>query len=267
MAAASLQEDGTQRNGAPARLALVTGSLHRIGAAIAAQLAQDGYALALHCRSDGAADAELTASLTAQSIEYAIFRADLSKAGAADQLFDAVNAHFGRAPTLIVNNAALFEDGGIDTLDEAAMTRALAVNLVAPSLLTQRLVASSKQTGQSGAVVNILDQRVLNPVPDQLAYSIAKQALWQATRTLARASAPHVRVNAVAPGLTLPAPDYEDGRMERMAALMPLATLARPEDIAEAVAYLSHARAVTGQTIFVDAGASLTGYDRDFAFL
>jgi len=248
-------------------LALVTGGLHRLGAAIAARLARGGYALALHCRSDSPPDPALTATLAETGVDHALFRADLGTAGEAERLFDAVVAHFGRAPTVVVNNAALFADSDIDSLDRAGLDQALALNLTAPILLVQRLAAHHRAAGTRGAAVNILDQRVINPVPDQIAYSIAKQGLWQATRTLARAAAPHVRVNAVAPGLTLPTDSYEDGRMERMAALMPLGALPTPAEIADAVAWLAGAGSVTGQTIFVDGGAALTGYERDFAYL
>ncbi|QJQ31644.1 SDR family oxidoreductase [Sphingomonas lacunae] len=251
----------------PLPLALVTGGLHRLGAAIAARLAKGGYALALHCRSDNPPEPSLVEALATTGVAHQQFRADLSRAGEAEQLFDTVVQHFGRTPDLLVNNAALFADSTIDSLDRAAMDSALALNLTAPVLLVQRLAAHHQAAGTRGAAVNILDQRVINPVPDQIAYSIAKQGLWQATRTLARAAAPHVRVNGVAPGLTLPTDTYEDGRMERMAALMPLGSLATPDEIADAVAWLAGAGNVTGQTIFVDGGASLTGYDRDFAYL
>jgi NAD(P)-dependent dehydrogenase (short-subunit alcohol dehydrogenase family) len=247
----------------PRPLALVTGGLHRVGAAIAARLARAGYDLALHRRREGEADADLVTAITAAGVDHAIFSADLGTTGAAEHLFAEVAAHFGRAPALIVNNASLFAEGDIGALKGAELDSALAVNLSAPVLLTQALFAH----GGVGSVVNILDQRVRNPVPDQIAYTLSKQALWQATRTLALACAPRIRVNAVAPGLTLPTPDYEDGRMERMASLMPLSRLPTPADIADAVLYLAQARSVTGQTLFVDGGANLTAYARDFAHL
>jgi NAD(P)-dependent dehydrogenase (short-subunit alcohol dehydrogenase family) len=237
--------------------------LHRVGAAIAAALAGAGYDLALHRRREGEPDADLAAAIADSGIVHAIFSADLGETGAAETLFANVTRQFGRPPALIVNNASLFAEDGITALDGATLDAALSVNLRTPVLLAQALFAS----GGTGAVINILDQRVINPVPDQIAYTIAKQALWQATRTLAVACAPHVRVNAVAPGLTLPTPDYEDGRMERMAGLMPLQRLAAPQDIADAVLFLARAESVTGQTIFVDAGANLRGFDRDFAHL
>lgn len=244
-------------------LALVTGGLHRVGAAIAARLAGAGYDLALHRRTGGEPDADLVEAVAAAGIEYRIFSADLGHHGAAAGLFGEVALQFGRVPTLIINNASSFVGGGIDELSEGVLADALAVNVTAPAVLTRALYRS----GAIGTVVNILDQRVRNPVPDQITYSIAKQALWQATRTLALACAPRVRVNAVAPGLTLPAPGYEGGRMERMAALMPLERLAKPKHIADAVLFLAQAQSITGQTIFVDAGANLKSFERDFAHL
>lgn len=247
----------------PRPLALVTGGLHRVGAAIAARLARAGYDVALHRRSAGDPDAELVEAIATAGIEHRIFSADLGNLGAAKGLFGEVVARFNRVPTLIVNNASIFLEGDLKTLADVDVEAAMTVNLTAPVTLTQALFAH----GGVGAVVNILDQRVRNPVPDQIAYTLSKQALWQATRTLALACAPRIRVNAVAPGLTLPAPGYEAGRMERMADLMPLGRLPTPADIAEAVLYLAKAESVTGQTLFVDGGANLTAYARDFAHL
>jgi NAD(P)-dependent dehydrogenase (short-subunit alcohol dehydrogenase family) len=244
-------------------LALVTGGLHRIGAAIAARLAEAGYDLALHRRKDGEPDANLVRAIAAAGINHSIFSADLGQSGAAEALFADVTRHFGRAPALIVNNASLFAEGGIGTLDRTELNAALAVNLTAPVLLTQALYA----IGSQGAVINILDQRIRNPVPDQIGYTLSKQALSEATRTLAMACAPRVRVNAVAPGLTLSAPGYEAGRMERMAVLMPLERLATPQYVADAVLFLAQTDSITGQTIFVDGGANLKSFDRDFAYL
>ncbi len=253
-----------------APLALVTGGLHRIGAAIAARLAADGYRLALHCRSDAEPEPALAVALATAGTSWTVLRADLSQPGAADALFDAATAHFGAAPAVLVNNASLFAEDTLWTLDEAQQAAYLAVNLSAPVRLARRIGMAALARGapsKSASVVNILDQRIRNPVPDQIGYTVSKQALWQATRTLAVAMAPQVRVNAVAPGLTLPTADYEPGQMEQLAATMPLARLPTPADIAAAVAYLVAASSVTGQTLFVDGGAALRSFDRDFAYI
>lgn len=254
-------------------LALVTGGLHRIGASIAAALARAGYDLALHKRTPAEPDPALVAAIAESAVTHRLFRQDLAQGGAATSLFEEVTAVFGRAPHLIVNNASRFTESDLESLDEGELTATLAVNLTVPVMLTRALLATVRQDGarqdsaQSDAqpcVINILDQRVINPVPDQFAYTIAKQALWQATRTMAIAAAPHVRVNAVAPGLTLPTEEYAPGQMERLSTAMPLRTLPTPEAIADAALYLAHAAHVTGQTIFVDGGANLRSYERDF---
>ncbi|MEK6542240.1 MAG: SDR family oxidoreductase [Pseudomonadota bacterium] len=244
-------------------LALVTGGMHRIGAVIAGRLADAGYDLALHCRTDNQPETPLAKVITRNGTSSHSFCADLSTAGSADGLFDAVIARFGRAPTLLINNASQFVTSSAAVPDAPRLVDAMMVNMIAPIQLAKRLAAQ----GNAGCIINILDQRIRNPVPDQFDYTLTKQALWQATRTMAFALAPNIRVNAVAPGLTLPTADYAQGQMARVAAMMPLARLATPSDIADAVLYLVGAAAVSGQTIFVDGGANLRSFDRDFAYL
>jgi NAD(P)-dependent dehydrogenase (short-subunit alcohol dehydrogenase family) len=245
-------------------LALITGGLHRIGAAMAIRLADAGYALALHSRSGGTPDAALSAALEKNGTDWAECSADLSQPGAACTLFDTIVARFGRAPTLLINNASMFGAGAMAQADEASLHTHLATNLVAPTLLAQAVAQAARAANHPCIILNILDQRVRNPVADQFAYTLSKQALSEGTRTMAIALAPHARVNAIAPGLTLPTDEYAPGQMERIAQLMPLGRLPTPDDIADAALYLIGARAVTGQTIFVDGGANLKSFDRDF---
>jgi NAD(P)-dependent dehydrogenase (short-subunit alcohol dehydrogenase family) len=247
------------------KLALVTGGLHRVGAAIAARLAREGYALALHKRSEAAADTVLAEALAETGAEHRSFAADLADPAAVDALIPAVTEAFGRAPDLLVNNAALFAEGEWPDLSAAALAEMMQVNLSAPVMLAKALVAASD--GARPAIVNIVDQRVAQPVPDQIAYSLSKSALWQATPTLAVAFGNRARVNAVAPGLTMATDDYSDAQVERLAKLMPLGALPIPAQIADAVVYLARAEAVTGQTIFVDGGAHLAPMGRDFVAL
>ncbi len=247
-------------------LALVTGGLHRVGAAIASRLAREGYDLALHGRSDGTPDAALMDALAANGAEHALFLADLSDPAAVSALVPEVAARFGRAPDLLVNNASLFGQGGWEALTPESLTAHMQVNCLAPVRLAKAIVEAAPPDVMP-AIVNILDQRVLNPPADQTAYTLSKQALWQATRTLAVAFGARARVNAVAPGMTLPTQDFTEGQMDRLAADMPLKRLPTPEQIADAVAYLAGAEATSGQTIFVDGGAHLTAYPRDFMFM
>lgn len=244
-------------------LALVTGGLHRVGAAIAAQLAAGGYDLALHAHRIGDPDPALAEAIRANNVESAVFAADLAVAGEVESLIEKVTAHFGRAPDALVNSASIISEGKWADLGRDELARHLDVNFVAPMLLIQGF-ARALGGGRPGAVVNIIDQRVANPPVDQAAYTASKLALNAVTRVMARAFAPSIRINAVAPGNTLPADGYQEAQWQRLADAMPLERNSAPEDIAEAVAYLLAAPSITGQTLFVDGGANLESYERDF---
>ena len=240
------------------KLALVTGGHRRLGAAISARLARDGWTLALHGAHDATPDADLAAVLG----DWHGFVADLSNAEAVDRLIPQVVDHFGAPPMLLVNNASMFEADSAPA-SPASIATHHAVNVAAPVALALAMATA----GAKGSIVNILDQRIRNPNRDQLSYTLSKTALAGQTTTLAISLAPKLRVNAVAPGLTMPTPDYSTTQVERCAAAMPLGLLPRPEDIADAVLFLANASAITGQTLFVDGGASLKSFDRDFLYI
>ena len=251
----------------PPPLALVTGGTRRIGAAIAARLAREGHALALHVREDPQVDPALAAVLAETGAEWAVFAADLADEAAVAGLLPAVTARFGRAPTVLVNCASLFTD---DDRTSATMARYLdhyRVNVAAPAVLAQGVATAAEAAGALAVVVNILDQRIAHPHGDQLSYSASKMALAELVRLQAVALAPHARVLGVAPGLTLETPDYDPAQLARLADAMPLRRHSRPEDIADAVAWCVRAGASTGQILFVDGGASLKSWDRDFVHL
>jgi NAD(P)-dependent dehydrogenase (short-subunit alcohol dehydrogenase family) len=249
-----------------APVALVTGGLQRLGAAIAARLADEGFALALHARTEGPLSPELAAAIARNGTEHRLFLADFSIGSDIAGLIDTVVEQMGQAPALLVNSAALISDDDFRTADFASHSLHLSINTIAPVLLAQRLAALA--TAEAPAViVNILDQRIRQPHGDQFSYSLTKLALAGATRLLAASVAPHARVVGVAPGLTLAGPEYEPAQLDELAGLMPLRRLPEPADIAEAVVYLYRARTVTGQILYVDGGASMRSFDRDFVFL
>jgi NAD(P)-dependent dehydrogenase (short-subunit alcohol dehydrogenase family) len=251
----------------PRPLALVTGGWRRIGGAIAERLAGAGYDLALHAHSAGSHDRGFADHLGGLGATVHPLAADLSDMAAVEALLPAAVAAAGRVPVLLVNCASVFHDDTALTLDSASLDLHFRVNCHAPLILTAALARALEECEQDGAVVQIVDQRVRNPVPDQIGYTLSKQALHASVRTMARALAPRVRVNAVAPGLTLPTDDYDPAQWDRLAALMPLGRLPGPHDIADAVLYLATSRATTGETMFVDAGANLESYRRDFLYL
>ncbi|WCT72559.1 SDR family oxidoreductase [Sphingomonas naphthae] len=247
-------------------LALVTGGTRRLGAAIAARLAGEGMSLALHYREHADPDAALAAAIAAHATDWAAFPADLADESDVEGLIPAIEAHFGRAPNVLVNSASLWTEDDLATADMASYALHFRVNAAAPTILATR-VAARASAAAPAVVVNILDQRIAHPHGDQPSYTLSKLALAEATRLLARTLAPHTRVLGVAPGLTIPTNEYVPGQMVRLAATMPLGRLASPEDIADAVAWAVRARSSTGQILFVDGGASLVSYDRDFVRL
>lgn len=246
------------------KLALVTGGCRRLGAAIAAALAEAGWALALHGRDDAIPDAALAGVLAARQTRWSGFAADLADSAAVTALIPSVTAHFGAAPALLVNNASIFGQDDWQTMDAATMASHYAVNTVAPALLARELLAAQPHDAPPVSIVNLLDQRIRHPHGEQFSYTASKLALAGVTEALARAMAPRARVNAVAPGLTLPTGDYDAAQVARLAASMPLQCLPTPADIAAAVLFLADSPAITGQTIFVDGGAQLISFDRDF---
>lgn len=247
-------------------LAIVTGGKRRLGAAIAARLARAGYALALVSHLDKEPEVSLLAVLTEHESNWQPFVYDLSDPAQAGLLIDAITAHFGRVPDLLVNNAAMFGHDDWESMSIDTLEAHFCLNLFTPLLLAQALVKAAGRELQP-AVVNILDQRVVNPHGDQLSYTLSKQALAASVRSLASAFGPRARVNAVAPGLVISTDDYSANQEQRLAGMMPLDTLPSPTGVADAVLYLAEAKEVTGQTIFVDGGAHLKSFDRDFMHL
>jgi NAD(P)-dependent dehydrogenase (short-subunit alcohol dehydrogenase family) len=231
--------------------ALVTGAARRIGRVLALTAARGGYDVIVHHR--GAADeAAETVRLVEHLGQAAIaVSADLADAEACRRLI----AEAPGAVTLLVNCASLFEDDRIDTFTAATWDAAQAANVRAPVLLAQALAAGL--AGGEGQIVNVIDQRVLRPTPQFFSYAVSKAALWAATQMMAQALAPAIRVNAIAPGPTLPSVYQSSAAFEAEAGAVPLGHGASPEEIGEALAYLIDARSVTGQMIAVDGGQHL----------
>lgn len=236
------------------RAALITGAGKRIGRAIALALAHDGYAVVLHANRSRAEAEKLAGEILAKGGTASVVLADLADSEAVRGLVPAVAA-FGPL-TLLVNNASQFDEDAIGSLERTRLEHTLAVNLTAPLLLAQDFAAQAPQDADA-CIVNIVDQRVLKPTPRFFSYTLSKSALADATVTLAQALAPKVRVNAVAPGPTLPSPRQTQAEFARQAASVPLKRGPSPEDIATAVVYLAGAKSVTGAIVPVDGGQHL----------
>jgi pteridine reductase len=249
-----------------APLAIVTGGKRRLGAEIAARLAKAGYALALVSHLDKEPEQALLDILKEQQSDWHCFTIDLGDADNAAPLIDMVSAHFGRTPDLLVNNAAMFGQDDWESMNAATLDAHFRLNLFTPLLLAQALVKTAGPEKQP-AIVNIIDQRVVNPHRDQTSYTLSKQALGASVRSMAASFGSRARVNSVAPGLVIATDDYDAAQEQRLAAMMPLGALPSPSGVADAVLYLAQASDVTGQIIFVDGGAHLKSFDRDFMHL
>ncbi len=237
-------------------IALVTGGARRIGLRIARHLAEAGFDIALHASAASRDAAKAEAGRLADfGIATHVVIADLADAEACSAVIPEARA---LGPLrLLVNNAAIFEDDRADALDLAIWDRHFAINLRAPVILSHAFAAQA-EFGHDAVIINLIDQRVLRPTPQFFSYTLAKSALWTATRTMAQAFAEKgIRVNAVGPGPVLPnARDGDAGFIKEVEGV-PLHRAVDPDEIAAAVLYLESARGVTGQMIAVDAGQHL----------
>lgn len=239
----------------PARsgAALVTGGAKRIGRAICLELARAGFDVAIHYRSSAPEAEAVAGEVRAMGRRAAILDADLADVVAAHGLVGRAAEALGPLAVL-VNNASVFADDRLDTITGDSWSTHLDANLRAPVLLAQ---VFARQAPEGAAIVNILDQRVLKPDPRFFSYGLSKAALWHATRTMAQALAPRIRVNGVGPGPTLPSVHQTPEEFAAEAAAVPLARRSTPEAVAAAVRWLVDAELVTGQMIAVDGGQHL----------
>jgi NAD(P)-dependent dehydrogenase (short-subunit alcohol dehydrogenase family) len=243
-------------------VALITGAARRLGRDIALELAAHGWDVALHYHRSQTEAERTAAQLRGHGAAVQTFSADLADEAACRALVPAVIAHFGRLQA-VVNNASLFEHDDVSSFGHAAMERHWRCN-VAPAVLLARSLHS---LGGTGCVVNLLDQKLWNPNPDHLSYTLSKAALEVATTLLAQALAPRLRVCAVAPGITLPSGPMTEAEFEQARRMTPLERSSSGEDIARAVRFLLESPAITGTTLLVDGGQHLSHQPRDVVYL
>jgi len=235
--------------------ALVTGGARRIGRALAQACAASGYDVAIHVRSIGD-DAEGTAGeVRSAGRKAALLACDLRKESAVVALVGEAEAELGPI-TLLVNCASVFEEDAFASFNRASWDAHMETNLRAPLVLSQAF-ARRLAPDREGLIVNILDQRVWRPTPEFFSYSLSKAALWDATKMMAQALAPRIRVNAIGPGPTLQSIHQAPEDFAAEAAGTPLARPVPPTEVARALRYLIDAESVTGQMIAVDSGQHL----------
>ena len=234
---------------------LVTGAAKRLGRAIALDLANAGWDVAVHYNGS-TKDAEATANdIRALGRRVALLQADVSKE-------DETRALIGRATkglgpvTALINSASLFENDDWQSASRESWDKHMEVNLRAPFVLAQEFARALPEDAH-GAIVNIVDQRVLKPTPQFITYSLSKAGLYWLNTTLAQALAPRIRVNAIGPGPTMINARQAQADFDRQRKATVLGTGADPKDVCAAVRYLLTASVVTGQMIAVDGGQHL----------
>jgi NAD(P)-dependent dehydrogenase (short-subunit alcohol dehydrogenase family) len=235
--------------------ALVTGGARRIGRALAQACAAAGYDVAVHVRSAGD-DADAAAGeVRSAGRRAAILACDLRKESAVVALVGEAESELGPV-TLLVNCASVFEEDAFETLNRATWDAHMETNLRAPLVLSQAF-ARRLPADREGLIVNILDQRVWRSTPAFFSYSLSKLALWDATRMMAQALAPRIRVNGIGPGPTLQSVHQDPEAFAAEAAATLMRRPATPAEVAQALRYLIDAPSVTGQMIAVDSGQHL----------
>jgi len=247
----------------PARTgaALVTGGARRIGRAICLTLAEAGFDVAIHHHSSAGEAEALAQAIRSTGRRAATVCADLADEAAVKTLIPLAAEALGPLQVL-VNNASVFEDDRVGSLERATWDRHMETNLRAPIVLAESFAA---QAPSGAAIVNLLDQRVLKPDPRFVSYALSRNGLWWATRTLAQALAPRIRVNGVGPGPTLPSIHQSQADFDAEAQAVLLGRPGSPEAVADAVAWLVDAELVTGQMIAVDGGQHLAWRTPDIA--
>ena len=238
------------------RTALVTGAGRRLGRAIAEDLAAGGARIAVHYRQSAAEADTVIAGIRRRGGTAEGFAADLADPAAAERLAAAVVDRLGPVD-ILVNNASIYFRTPIDGLGEAEWDEVMTVNLKTPYLLSLTLGRAMRERG-AGKIVNLVDIAAERPQPDYLPYGVSKAGLVALTRGLARALAPQVQVNCVAPGPVLKPSDTTAAAAAAILGRTPLGRFGTAADVAAAVRFLIEGSDfVTGTTVVVDGGRAL----------
>jgi NAD(P)-dependent dehydrogenase (short-subunit alcohol dehydrogenase family) len=233
------------------RIALVTGAARRLGRAIALTLAEAGADVILHVHTSSAQ--ELAAAIRRRGRRALILEADLRRVADVQGLSERALEFDGRVDVL-VNNAALFYPTPIARLSAAEWRTFLHTNLTAAFCLGLHLGRAMRRQG-AGKIIQLGDWSGLRPSPDYLAYCVSKGGIQALSVALAKALAPQVQVNTIAPGPVLPPAAYTAGELERLRRNTPLGRLGSPHDVARTVRFLiERGDFISGATYVLDGG-------------
>ncbi len=238
------------------QVALVTGSAHRVGKAIALELARRGVHILVHYNS--AADEvvkETLREIKSHGVEAFPIQADISQFDGVQAVFSALREHFGRLH-ILVNSASNFQRRTLMEVTVQEWEETLRINVTAPLLCTQAAVPLMRANNPpGGCIINICDKGALAPWPEYAHHGISKAALYMLSKTSAAAfGGDNIRVNTIIPGLVLRPPDYSETVWQENAQRVPLQRPGSAEDVARAVAYLCSEDWLSGVTLHVDGG-------------
>ena len=235
-------------------VALVTGAARRLGRASALALAQNGASIVIHYRSSMTQAESLLEEVRKSGADGWLIQADLSDSRECESLFAQAIQSAGKIDVLI-NSASIFPEGSLFDSDENEFFENLKINALAPLKLSKLFAAQN--TG--GAIINLLDARILDYDKHHVPYHLSKQALFSFTRMMSIELSPAIRVNAVAPGLILPPEGKGSDYLQQLAHTNPLESWGTEKDISDAVLYLVGAGFVTGQVLYIDGGRHVKG--------
>lgn len=236
------------------KTALVTGGAVRIGRAICEALADEGCNVVIHCSRSMPAAQQLALILQGRGVKaWVVCEAIDSEADCRSLISAALKQ--AKHLDILVNNAAVFHKNRLSAVTERKLNVEFGINVFAPIYLTRFFAEQAEQ----GAVINLLDRRIMANDAECIPYSLSKKALAAFTQEAALALAPGFTVNAVAPGAVLPPPGKGAQYLYDHAGRIPLKNRVSPQDVAASVVALLRLEGITGQTLFVDGGQHLLG--------
>ncbi|MDF1576231.1 MAG: SDR family oxidoreductase [Bacteroidales bacterium] len=236
------------------KTALVTGASKRIGRSITEHLAEKGWDVIVHYNSSGKMAGEFVHLLESKYPNQVFYpvRADLAETNDVVSLIPGILSQLGSFQ-LLINNASVFNPGYLKETTLELLEQQINVNLKAPFVLIRDFAVACK----TGNIINLVDTRITTNKSNYAAYSISKKALWELTRMAALEFAPDIRVNAIAPGVTLPPEDKDENYLYRLAKNIPMKKSGGVDPIIQSIEYILQNESLTGQLLFADGGENL----------
>ncbi len=236
------------------RTALITGAAKRLGKEMSIFLAKRGWSIAIHYNSSQNYAQKLKSELQTEypDQKFEIFKSNLSKSEELEKLIPIVLEKMGQID-LLINNASVFDSAYLIETELDLFNKQMAVNLQAPFILSRDFGRHAKK----GLIINFVDTRIINNKSNYAAYSISKKALWELTKMTALEFAPDIRVNAIAPGVTLSPEDKDENYLFALAKKTPMKKPGGVEPILQSLDYIITNTHLTGQLLFADGGENL----------